>query len=200
MLYFWQVLESIHEFILEIDVLQCFFVRGSDEKQRRGRIISNFTKGDFFISYINQVLLGIISQCGPSFCTFSIKVFLSLSVWARREYIWKLNWKESLLIYFENWQGAPCSHRQSRNRMMNTFIIVNITPICKRQFRGYIYACPHQKGPPYHFTWALIWKKSLLLTALFWKLPGYSIFPHRPSRQRMGNTLLMININPICKR
>ena len=51
---------------------------------------------------------------------------------ARREYIWKLNWKESLLIYFENWQGAPCSHRQSRNRVMNTFIIVNITPICRQ--------------------------------------------------------------------
>ena len=53
----------------------------------------------------------------------SKKVFLSPSVWARREYIWKLNWKESLLIYFENSQGAPCSHRQSSNRMMNTFII-----------------------------------------------------------------------------
>ena len=24
------------------------------------------------------------------------------------------------------------SHRQSRNRMMNTFIIVNITPTCER--------------------------------------------------------------------
>ena len=60
------------------------------------------------------------------------KTFLSLSVWSRREYIWKLNWKESLLICFENCQGVPCSHRQSRNRMMNTFIIVNITPICKR--------------------------------------------------------------------
>ena len=34
--------------------------------------------------------------------------------------------KESLLIYFENWQGAPYCHRQSRNRIMNTFIIINI--------------------------------------------------------------------------
>ena len=40
--------------------------------------------------------------------------------------------ERSLLIYFENFQGAPCSHRQSRNRMMNTFIIVNITPTCRR--------------------------------------------------------------------
>ena len=80
------------------------------------------------IHYASQFL--IISQCGPLYCTLPKKAFLSPLVWARREYIWKLNWKESnLLIYFENWQGTPCSHRQSRNRMMNTFIIVNITPI-----------------------------------------------------------------------
>ena len=70
----------------------------------------------------------IILQCGPPSCTLPKKVSLSPSVWARREYIWKLNWKESLLIYLENWQGAHCSHRQSRNRMMNTFIIVKIAP------------------------------------------------------------------------
>ena len=38
------VLESIHRFIIELHVLQCLFVRGSNEKQRSGRIISNFTK------------------------------------------------------------------------------------------------------------------------------------------------------------
>ena len=70
-LYFWQVLESIHKFVLELHVLQCFFVRGSDEKQRRG-IISNFTIGDFFISYINQVLRSHHS------CTFSKNAFFPL--------------------------------------------------------------------------------------------------------------------------
>ena len=30
---------------------------------------------------------------------------------------------------FKNFHGAPCFHWQSRKRMMNTFIIVNITPI-----------------------------------------------------------------------
>ena len=131
------------------------------------------------MSYINQV---IILQCGPPslhYCTLPKKAFLSPSVWARREYIWKLNWKESLLIYFENWQGAPCSHRQSRNRVMNTFIIVNITPIC-RQVRDSLE------------------DKSMLL--VHFKLPGYSLFLHRQSRQRMVNTLLMIKINPTCKR
>ena len=61
--------------------------------------------------HIKQV---IILQCCPlslHYCTFPKKAFHSPSVWARREYIWKLNWKESLLIYFENWRHAPCSHR-----------------------------------------------------------------------------------------
>ena len=34
----------------------------------------------------------------------------------------------------------------SRNRLMNTFIIVNITPTRKRQFMGYVYAFTFQKG------------------------------------------------------
>ena len=69
------------------------------------------------MSYINQV---IILQCGPLSCFLPKKDFISPSVWARKEYIWKLNRKESLLIYFENFQDALCSHRQSWNRMMNT--------------------------------------------------------------------------------
>ena len=79
------------------------------------------------MSYINQV---IILQCGPPslhYCTLPKKAFLSPSVWTRKEYIWKLKRKRSLLIYFESFQDAPCLHRQSWNRMMNTFIIVNIT-------------------------------------------------------------------------
>ena len=54
------------------------------------------------------------------------------------------NLKRGIDFSFQNWQeefnkfwpehskifkGTPCSHRQSRNRMMKTFIIVNITPI-----------------------------------------------------------------------
>ena len=47
-IYIWQVLESIHKFIIDIHVLQCLFVRGSSKKQRRVRVISNFTKGETF--------------------------------------------------------------------------------------------------------------------------------------------------------
>ena len=49
LLYFWQVLESIHKFIIEIHFLQCLFVRGSNKKQMMGKIISNFTKGEAFL-------------------------------------------------------------------------------------------------------------------------------------------------------
>ena len=36
--------------------------------------------------------------------------------------------KGELTDLFSKLTGRPCSHRQSRNRMMNTFIIVNIAP------------------------------------------------------------------------
>ena len=92
----------------------------------------------------------------------------------------------------------------SRNRMMNTFIIVNITPTYKRQFRGWIYACPLQKAfflpsvwPETEYTWALIWKKSLLICFESYQGIPYS---HTGRVDRNVNTLLMVNINPICKR
>ena len=49
-LYFWYVLKSIHNFIIELHALRCLFVRGSNKKQRRGSIISNFTNGETFSS------------------------------------------------------------------------------------------------------------------------------------------------------
>ena len=42
--------------------------------------------------------------------------------------------------YFERYQCIPSSHRQRRKTMMNTLLIVNISPICKREFRGKIYS------------------------------------------------------------
>ena len=60
------------------------------------------------------------------------KAFFSYSVWPIWDNTWTINWKESLLICFENCQGVPYFHRQSSNRMMNTFILVNIITTCKR--------------------------------------------------------------------
>ena len=57
-LYFWQVLESIHKFIIELHVLQYLFVRGSNKKRWRGRIISNFRKGETFHLFGQPSALG----------------------------------------------------------------------------------------------------------------------------------------------
>ena len=148
-----------------------------------GRTFSNFTKEDtFFISYNNQMLSGVISRCGTRSCTLQKKIFLSPSVWPKREYTWTLIWKKSLLICFDSCQGGvPCSNRQSRKRMMNTFIMVNITPVCRDNLEDKSMLVPSKKELPSPFS--LIRKRIYLgthlkeeLTDFFWKLPGYSLF------------------------
>ena len=99
-LYFWYVLKSIHKFIIELHAPQCLFEKGSNKKQRRGRIIWNFTKGETFSFLMTKVLLRVISQCGPYSCTPQKKAFLSPSIWT-------LNWNESSLISFENCLFVP---------------------------------------------------------------------------------------------
>ena len=49
-LYFSQILESIHKFIIELNALQSLFARGSNKQQSRGRVASNFTKVQTFSS------------------------------------------------------------------------------------------------------------------------------------------------------
>ena len=120
----FDVTESIHKFIIKLHVLQCLLVRGSKKKQRRGSIILNFTKRrDFFISYDNQVLLGVISQCGPLSCTLP----LPFSFAKKRIYL-DTQLKAELTDLF--WDRM-FSILRSRNRMMNTFIIVSITTMYK---------------------------------------------------------------------
>ena len=45
---FWQVLEPIHKFIIEIHVLQCLFVRGSNKKTKEGKDYFKFHKRRVF--------------------------------------------------------------------------------------------------------------------------------------------------------
>ena len=61
------------------------------------------------------------------------------------------------------------------------------------------------KGLPLPFSLAkkkmyLDTQLKLELTKLFWKVPGYFLFPHRQKVDRNVKTLIMVNINPICKR
>ena len=46
--FFWQVLESIPKFIIEVHAQLYLFVRGSNKRPRESGIVSIFTKGDFF--------------------------------------------------------------------------------------------------------------------------------------------------------
>ena len=118
--YFWQVLESILKFMIELHVLQCLFVSWSNKKQRKGRIISIFTKKETFSSLITTKFLGVISQWGCPSLIPKKGLFLLFKL-GRREYTCALNWKESLLICFENCRIVPYSYRQNRNRMTNTW-------------------------------------------------------------------------------
>ena len=116
-LYFWQVLKSIHKFTIELHVLQRLFVRGSGET--------------FHVLWQPSALVGDLRMCS-SFLHPPKNTFLSHSLWPRREHTWILNWKESLLICSENCRGVLYSYSQSRNRMRNTFIIliINISLTC----------------------------------------------------------------------
>ena len=53
----------------------------------------------------------------PPFLHPRKKAFLSYLVWPTWDNTWTINWKESLLICFENCQGVPYSHRHNRNKI-----------------------------------------------------------------------------------
>ena len=119
---------------MELHVLHCLFVKASNKKPINSSIISNSTKKRLFhllwqpSALGNNLIVWFIPPPHHPFLYPPKKAFLSPSVWSRREYTWTLNWKESLLICFENCQGVHYSQRQTTNRMMNTFIIVNVNP------------------------------------------------------------------------
>ena len=63
----------------------------------------------------------------------SKKILLPLSaVWPGTEYTWALILKKSLLICFESYQGTPYSHTGRVDRNVNTLLMVNINPLCKK--------------------------------------------------------------------
>ena len=68
--FFWQVLESIHKFVIELNTLKYLFVRGWEcllTAKEEWDYLGFHKKRDFLylISYNYQVLLGIISQLTP---------------------------------------------------------------------------------------------------------------------------------------
>ena len=128
-LYFWQVLEYIHQFIIELQVMQCLFLRRSNKTQRRGRIISNFTKMETFHLLHQPSGLGDNLAMWSLFLNPSIKGFsFPFSLDKKRIYL-ENQLKEEFTDLF--WKFPGYKYKQSTNRMINTFIIVNITPICR---------------------------------------------------------------------
>ena len=92
----------------------------------------------------------------------------------------------------------------SKNRLMNTFIIVNITLTCNRQFMGLVYVFLFQKGFTYPFSFARnrIYLGTHLKKELNNVLKDTTVFPiysHTVRVDRNLYILLMVNINPICK-
>ena len=124
---------GIYSWNLSLNSMTCSaYLQGGLIKNKGGVGLFEISlKERLFISYGNYMPLGVISQCAP-ILHLPKKAFLSPSLWSRREHTWTLSWKENLLICFENCLGVSYDHKQSRNRMMNIFIISNITPTCQR--------------------------------------------------------------------
>ena len=128
-LYFWQVLEYIHQFIIELQVMEWLFLRTSNKTQRRGRIISNFTKKEAFHLLYQPSGLGDNLAMWSLFLNSSIKGFsFPFSLGKKRIYL-ENQLKEEFTDLF--WKFVGYRYKQSTNRMINTFIIVNITTICR---------------------------------------------------------------------
>ena len=116
------------------------------------------------------MLIGVILQCDPSSCTLEKRRFSPLQ-YGQEDNIpgnWKL--KRGFTDLFWKSSGCSLSHRQSRNRMINTFTIVNITLHVRDSIEDTsilvqsknIFLLPSVwSGTDY--SWALIWKKCLLI-------------------------------------
>ena len=103
-LYFWYVLESICKFIIELHALQCLFGRWSIKNKGGVGLFQISQKERLFHLLWQPSTLGDNLIMRFPFWHPSKRVFLSTSVWARREYTWTLSWRKKLLIYFENYQ------------------------------------------------------------------------------------------------
>ena len=126
---FLYVLESIHKFIIQLHVLQCLFVRWSNKKQRRGRIISYFT--NYFSSLVTaKCSWGESENVTPHSCSLQ-KRHSSPIQFAQKDNIPENSIGRGACLFILKivWMFPTPT---SKNRIMNIFIRVNITPTCKR--------------------------------------------------------------------
>ena len=159
-LYFWYVVESIHKFITEPHVQPCLFVRSVTSRKFifLGRVpllemaVQDYFKfhkrRDFFISYDNQVLFGIILQCGFHSCILQFSQDENIPHCKKYcNFIWfpgsKFLWKGTISAKFQ--AGEIVLHQEIR---WNYGI----------------------------FSQCLDTQLKAERTNLFWKLPGCSLF------------------------
>ena len=171
--------------MIELHILQCLFVRGSNKKQRRGRIISNLQKERLFYFLWQPSALGVISQCGPLLAPSKKGLPLPFSLAKNRKYLdvqlkgeltdlfWKLpgcsvfprvrigSW---ILLY----QSTLPPHVRNSSEDKSMLFHFRQTFLSNRPSTNRIYLSTHLKER---------------LTNLFWSLPGYSVFSQRQSRQ-----------------
>ena len=85
--------------------------------------------------FIKVNIIPICKRC-CLLCLLPLKKYLPSPFNLTRKKVYlELIWKKSLLTSFESYRGIPYYHRQSRRSMVNTLLMVNTTPICKRQFK-----------------------------------------------------------------
>ena len=198
-LYIWYVLESIHKFVKELHVLQCLFVRESNKKQR-SRIVSNFKKRRLFHFLWQPSALGCnLTMWHPLLPPFKKGIPLPFSLAKKRTYL-DTQLKTELTYLF--WDRM-FSILTSRNRMMNTFVIVKIPPHVRDSSKDKSMLFHSKKAfllpavwPGTEYTRTLIWKNSLLVCFESYQGIPYS---HTGRVDSDVNTLLMLIINPRCK-
>ena len=129
-LYFWYVLKSIHKFMVELPVLQCLFVRGlTKSKGRVGLFQISLKERPFHLLWQPSALGCNFTKWHPLLAPFKKGLPLPFS-WPRREYTWHSI--ETAAYWFILKIARMFSILTGGNRIINTLIIVNITPTCKR--------------------------------------------------------------------
>ena len=96
-LYFCEVLESIHKFIIEIHVLQCLFIKGSNKK-RKDRILQISQKETLF-HLLWQTSALVILQCYPLPASYKKGFHLLLNLVKKRMYL-STQWTGELTDFF----------------------------------------------------------------------------------------------------
>ena len=95
-------------FIIELHVPQCLFVRQSNKKQRRGRMISNFTKEETFSSLVTTTCSwGLSHNVTSLLAPFKKDLHLPFSLAKKRTYL-DTQLEGELTDLFENWHVPYC--------------------------------------------------------------------------------------------